>query len=271
MQDKLRAVRRAVISLAALVILWGIAAKYSDINPTLFPSPSKVCGAFKELALSGLGGSSSRATLGEHIVASLGRFAAGYSLSGVCAVLLGLFLGWFPKLFAYVNPIVQILRPIAPVAWLPFLVLIVGIGDLPAIAIIFIAGFFPILLSTVTAVRNMDPLFFKVSRNFDLNGWETLVKIVFPATFPQIAVALRQALGTCWIFLVSGEMVGAQSGLGFLIMDAKNCIRADALLATMITIGVIGFTLDLLVGAGENFIAKKWGVGVLKYVNEGGV
>lgn len=264
----LRVCTRGLVSFAVLICVWSLVAKFGGINPALFPSPLKVFDAFCELVTTGLTGSSSDATLGGHILASLARFFTGYAFAGVVGVLLGLFFGWFPKLFASVNPIVQVLRPIAPVAWLPFLVLLLGIGDLPAIAIIFIAGFFPILLSTVTAVRNMDPVYFKVARNFDLSEFETLTRIVFPATFPQIVVSLRQALGTCWIFLVSGEMVGSQSGLGFLVMDAKNCIRADALLATMFVIGAIGLTLDFLIGLSEKLIAKKWGVGIVKYSNE---
>lgn len=97
-----------------------------------------------------------------------------------------------------------------------------------------------------------------------------MTKIVFPATFPQIIASLHQALSTCWIFLVSGEMVGSQSGLGFLVMDAKNCIRADALLATMITIGLIGLLLDMLIGLIERAVSRKWGFGIVKYVNEDG-
>jgi NitT/TauT family transport system permease protein len=270
MVKKLIGVKRVVISFAVLLVVWHLAATYSGVNPTLFPTPFKVLQAFGELATTGLRGSTSGANLFGHIAASMGRFLTGYLSAVVVAVVLGLILGWFPKAFAYVNPIVQLLRPIAPVAWLPFIVLLVGIGDLPAIAIIFIAGFFPILLSTVTAVRNMDPIYLKVARNFDLTQRETLTKIVFPATFPQIIASLHQALSTCWIFLVSGEMVGSQSGLGFLVMDAKNCIRADALLATMITIGVIGLILDQLIGLAEKLVAKKWGFGIVKYGREEG-
>ena len=263
-------IKNVVVSFAVLLVIWQLVSSFSGVNPALFPPPAKVFLAFKELITTGLKGSSTGVTLIGHIGASLKRFLTGYIVSVVTAVFLGLILGWFPKIFAYVNPIVQVIRPIAPVAWLPFLVLLVGIGDLPAIAIIFIAGFFPVLLSTVTAVKNMDPIYLKVAQNFGLNQSQTLIKIVFPSVFPQIIASLHQALGTCWIFLVSGEMVGSQSGLGFLIMDSKNCIRADALLATMITIGVIGLLLDMLIGVVEKMIAKKWGLGIVKYVNEEG-
>ena len=130
-----------------------------------------------------------------------------------------------PKVFQFINPILQIIRPIAPVAFLPFIVFWFGIGDVPAIVIIFIAGFFPILLSVVAAVQHVDGIYYKIANSFGVGKVKTLFGIVFPAIFTQIANALRLALGTSWIFLVSGEMVGAQSGLGFLIMDSKNCMR----------------------------------------------
>jgi NitT/TauT family transport system permease protein len=265
----LKSIKHIVISFAGLLIIWQLAYTFGGFNPTLFPSPLKVLEAFQELVVSGLKGSTSGATLISHIGASMGRFLIGYFIAVILGVLLGLIFGWFPRAFAYVNPVVQLLRPIAPVAWLPFIVLWVGIGNVPAIAIIFIAGFFIILLTTVTAVRNVDPIYLKVASNFNLSQFQTVIKVVFPAVFPQIANGLHLALSTCWIFLVSGEMVGAQSGLGFLIMDAKNCIRADALLATMITIGVIGLLLDKCIGFFEKWVAKNWGFGSVSNTREG--
>ncbi len=252
-------IERITLSFLVFILLWQLIAQFSGVNSALFPSPFTVFQSFGELFTTGLKGSTSGATLWGHIGASLYRFFIGFLLSVVLGVLSGLLLGWFPKAFAYVNPIIQLIRPIAPVAWLPFVVLLVGIGDVPAIIIIFIAGYFQILLSTVTAVSNIDPVYLKVAQNFNLPDRQTLLKVVFPAIFPQIANSLHVALGTCWIFLVSGEMVGSQSGLGFLVMDAKNCLRSDALLATMITIGVIGLILDALLKAAERWFLQKAG------------
>lgn len=264
----LKSVKNIVISFAGLLIIWRLAVTFGDFNEILFPAPLKVFEALRELAITGLRGSSSNVNLFVHIKDSLIRFAIGYSIAVAAGIILGLILGWFSKVFAYINPIVQLIRPIAPVAWSPFIVLWIGIGDVPAITIIFIAGFFPILLSTITAVNGIDPVFLKVAKNFDFTQSQTISKIVFPAAFPQIANGLHMALGTCWIFLVSGEMVGSQSGLGFLIMDTKNCIRADALLATMITIGLVGLILDLLIGLFEKWVAKIWGFGAGKYIKK---
>ena len=134
-----------------------------------------------------------------------------------------------------------------------------GRGDLPAIVIIFIAAFFPVLLSTVAAVRNIDPVYLKVARNFGIKQPQLTWKVIFPAAFPQIANGIHLALGTSWIFLVAGEMVGAQSGLGYQIIDARNNIRADMLLATILVIGVIGILLDGLLKLAEKRILRAWG------------
>ena len=235
---------RVIVSFVVVLLVWQIACTVTNANATLFPSPVKVGEEFVKLFTQGLEGSTSHVTLPGHIRISLLRFATGYVLAAVSAILLGLILGSLPKVF------------------LPFIVFWFGIGDVPAIVIIFIAGFFPILLSVVAAVQHVDGIYYKIANSFGVGKVKTLFGIVFPAIFTQIANALRLALGTSWIFLVSGEMVGAQSGLGFLIMDSKNCMRFDALLATMITIGVIGFILDGLLRFAEKAISTKIGFGV---------
>ena len=136
-----------------------------------------------------------------------------------------------------------------------------GIGDIPAIVVIFLAAFFPVLLSTVGAVRRIDPVYLKVSKNFGLGSVQTLFKIVLPAVFPVIANALHIALGTAWIFLVAGEMAGTQSGLGFLIVDARNNLRTDELLAAIVTIGVLGVLLDWIIKQFETTVNRVWGTG----------
>jgi NitT/TauT family transport system permease protein len=152
------------------------------------------------------------------------------------------------------------IRPIAPVAWMPFIVLMIGIGDAPAIVIIFLAGFFPVLLTTARGVHTVDDTYLKVAANYGMSRWKTVFRIVLPAIFPQIAGSLHIALGSAWIFLVSGEMVGTQSGLGYMIIDARNNLRIDILLSTMIVIGAIGFCLDYLIGKFEKRVLAHYGI-----------
>jgi NitT/TauT family transport system permease protein len=206
----------------------------------------------KELIVSGI--------LFTHIKVSLLRFFAGYSIAVILAVILGLVLGWFEKIWDIFDPIVQVLRPISPIAWFPFIVLLLGIGDLPAIAIIFIAAFFPVLLSTVSAVKKVDKTYLKVARNFGIKQPFVLTKIVFPAAFPNIVTGLHIALGSAWVFLVAGEMVGVQSGLGYLIIDARNSLRSDLLLSGIIFIGILGLLLDKLITVFEKWVGKTWGI-----------
>lgn len=144
---KILPLKNIVISLALLLIVWQLVFWVSDVNAALFPSPLQAFNALTEMVSNGI--------LFTHIGASMYRFAAGYVSSVIIAVLLGLILGRIPKAFQYINPAVQLLRPISPMAWMPFIVLWFGIGDIPAIVIIFIAAFFPVLLSTVSAVGGL--------------------------------------------------------------------------------------------------------------------
>ncbi|WP_294485967.1 ABC transporter permease [uncultured Ruminococcus sp.] len=248
---KLLALKNVVISIAILIIIWQIFFTVSSYDAALFPSPKMALDALVEMIENG--------KLFENISTSMTRFAAGYLTSVTAAVMLGLILGRLPNVFQYVNPALQLLRPISPTAWMPFIVLLFGIGDVPAVVIIFIAAFFPVLLSTVAAVGNIDPIYLKVSKNFGISQPALTWKVIFPAAFPQIANGIHLALGTAWIFLVAGEMVGAQSGLGYQIIDARNNIRADILLATILVIGIIGILLDGLLKFIEKLILRSWG------------
>lgn len=237
-----------IVSFSVLFAIWQFVVTVGNYNESLFPGPASVPKGFIELVKNGV--------LVKGITDSMVRFAIGYLAAIVSAVFLGLLLGLSETVWAFVNPVVQFIRPISPIAWLPFIVLWFGIGDVPAIVIIFIAGFFPILLSTVTAVRRVDPIYVKVSNNFGLSRFTTLWKVIVPCVLPNIMTGIHLALGTAWVFLVAGEMVGAQSGLGYLIIDARNNLRMDLLLAAMVTIGAIGLLLDVLIGQLEKRIMK---------------
>lgn len=239
------------VSFIVLISIWQFAVTFGNWNKALFPSPLNVVEGFKEMVYSGV--------LVTSIMDSMQRFAIGYCMAVVTGVTVGLILGWFRGIWNYINPIVQLLRPISPMAWLPFIVLWFGIGNLPAIVIIFIAAFFPILLTTVTAVSKVDQTYIKVAKNFGIKKVSLLTKIVLPSAFPYIATGLHLALGTAWVFLVAGEMVGAQTGLGYLIIDSRNNLRADMLLCSIIVIGLIGLILDSLIGLLEKNILSKCG------------
>ncbi len=241
-----------LVSISVLVGIWQIVCATGRYEPSLLPSPMDVVRSMKELLEDG--------TLILHIQVSMTRFLIGYITASIAGIVLGLILGWYQKLWAFIDPIVQVLRPISPIAWFPFIVLWFGIGDAPAIVIIFIAAFYPVLLSTVNGIRKVDQVYLKVAQNFETNQFQLLTKIVLPAAFPMIANGLHMALGSSWVFLVAGEMVGAQSGLGYLIIDARNSLRLDLVLAGIIFIGLSGLILDMIIKKVEKNIESKWGV-----------
>ena len=194
---KILSIKNVVISLVLLLGIWQLIYTLTDFSEALFPSPVQAFRALIEMISSGV--------LFVHIGASMYRFAVGYISSVIIAVFLGLILGRIPKVFQYVNPALQLLRPISPMAWMPFIVLWFGIGNVPAIVIIFIAAFFPVLLSTVSAVNGIDPIYMKVSKNFGIKQPQLMWKVIFPAAFPQIANSIHLALGTAWVFLLTGS------------------------------------------------------------------
>ena len=157
---KILSLKSVIISLAILISIWQIAFLISDYNSALFPSPFQALQALIEMFKDG--------SMIENIITSMYRFAIGYISAIITAVILGQILGRLPVVFKYVNPSLQLIRPISPTAWMPFIVLLFGIGDIPAIVIIFIAAFIPVLLSTVSAVGGIDRIYFKVSKNFGI-------------------------------------------------------------------------------------------------------
>lgn len=185
----------------------------------------------------------------KHLVASLFRVTWGYLGAVLLAVPSGLLLGWYRRGELALGPLVQVFRPISPLAWIPIAILWCGVGDLAAIFIIFVATFWPVLLSTMNAVRNVPLVHVQAARNFGLDTAAILQRVVLPATLGQLIVGLRLALGIAWLVDVAAEMIAVNSGLGFLIIDSRNAgNRYDLVVAGMLLIGAVGLTLDPAVG-----------------------
>lgn len=241
-----------LLGVVALLAVWQGLVWFGRWEENLLPAPLGVARAIGELIAQG--------KLLEHLYISLYRFLAGYLLAISIALPLGLVLGWFTTIQKALNPVIQMLRPISPIAWFPFIVLWFGIGNAPAIAIIALAAFFPVLLSGITAIGKIDKLYLKIAANFGLSRLQFFYKIAIPLAFPYLTVGLHIALGSAWVFLVAGEMVGAQSGLGYLIVDARNNIRSDMVMAGIVLIGLIGWLLDTAIRLIERSIYKRWGM-----------
>jgi NitT/TauT family transport system permease protein len=239
-----------VLAVLVMIGAWSIAAR--RFAPDQLPDPWLVGRALRELLVTG--------ALLRHTGVSLLRFAIAYVLASVICIPLGLLLGWYSLPQRAVGPLIQILRPISPIAWFPLAVLWFGIGDAPAVFIIFVSAAFPITLSAMAAMKNVPETYLRVADNFGLSRAMLFFQIIIPASFPLIMNGLRLAAGAAWIHLVAGEMLGAQSGLGFLIMDARNFLRTDLLLAAMVTIGVLGLGMDQIMSVTERTIRRRWGL-----------
>lgn len=241
------------IIIAFLIVLsvWQLVIIIGDYPEALLPSPLSVGEGILTLIETGV--------IFEHMQVSLMRFTVGYLAAVLSGVVLGMIFGRTGRLWEIIDPIVQVLRPVAPIAWTPFIVLWFGIGSMPAIVIIFIAAFFPVLLTTVSAVKKIDDTYLKVAQNLEIKQPQLMYKIILPAAFPNIVNGLHIAIGTAWIFLVAGEMVGAQSGLGYLIIDSRNALDLHLVLAGIVFIGILGLLLDKLIHLFEKWVSKQWG------------
>jgi len=230
-----------------LLAVWWLAAGDSII----FPTPPQVFAGLVELTREG--------TLPRHITASLFRVTIGYGLAVALAIPLGSLMGWYPAVFDAVNPLIQLLRPISPIAWIPVAILWFGVGDASPTFLIFLASFFPIVVATTAGVHLVEQPFIRAARNFGYGGFRLFRKVILPAALPSIITGMRVALGVAWLVVVAAEMVAINSGLGFMIIDARNAgTRYDLVVAGMVIIGVIGFILDIIMRRLELLEEVRW-------------
>jgi NitT/TauT family transport system permease protein len=238
--------------MALLVAAWQLAVSRQAV--AIIPGPWAVVKGIEELAERGL--------LVKYVVASLYRVTWGYLLAVVLAIPLGLALGWHQRGEMAVNPLLQVLRPISPLAWIPISILWFGVGDLTAIFLIFLASFLPLTVSAMHAVSNIPIIHLNAGRNFGLSQAQLVYRVLYPAVMPQLIVALRVSLGIAWLVVVAAEMIAVNSGLGFLIIDARNAgNRYDLVIAGMVMIGLIGLLLDTGMRSLEKLKSLQWGYG----------
>jgi NitT/TauT family transport system permease protein len=192
-------------------------------------------------------------------VASLFRVTVGFLLSAVLGIPTGLLLGHSLLARQAFLPLVNFFRSLSPLAWIPFAILWLGIGDPPAIFLIFMATFFPMVLSTAAAVANIPSIYFRVARDLDIGRFELLREVTLPAIAPQVITALRVTAGLSWLVVVAAEMIAGRDGLGFAVWDARNGLRIDLLGAAMVVIGVIGAAIDRLLVQLTRIPSVRWG------------
>lgn len=222
----------------AIVVVWQLAVTFTNAHVALLPPPLLTLETFIDLIASG--------KLFVHIGASLGRVVSAWLLSAVIAVPLGLAMGRWARFEKVLDPVIELFRPISPLAWIPLAILWFGIGETGKIFIIFIATFFPILLNTVAGVKGVDPVLIRAGQVLGCDTDRALfTKVILPAAMPTIVVGLRISFGTGWAAIIAAELVAAKVGLGYLIADGMEILRSDHVLVGMITIGILGVLIDV--------------------------
>lgn len=251
MKSKMQSMLLPLAVAVAFVAGWHLSVKLSGSD--IFPTPGQVVLGTVELVEKGV--------LLKYIVASLFRVTTGYLLAVAVGIPAGLLMGWFAPARMAFNPALQVLRPISPIAWIPVAILWFGVSDAAPVFLIFLASLFPITTSAMAAVQNIQLNYIRAARNFGIRGLALFKKVVFPAALPQILTGLRLALGIAWLVVVAAEMIAVNSGLGYLIIDARNAgKRYDLVVAGMAMIGLIGLGLDFLVRRLERLDEVRWGL-----------
>jgi ABC-type nitrate/sulfonate/bicarbonate transport system permease component len=227
-----------VAFIALILILWEAAAASEFFPPMSFPRISAIMLTWWQLVVSG-------ELLGE-VLPSLWRMFAGYFIGVVIGVVLGLMMGYVRFFYNLLEPITEVLRPIPSPAYLPIVILFLGIDDEMKIFMVAFASLFPVLLNTYSGVRSVDPIQLQTARTFGVSGRKLLTQIVLPASSPYIFTGMRISLAVALIVMVISEMVAASNGIGYFILSAQRGFKIRDMFAGVITLAVLGYILNRL-------------------------
>lgn len=224
------------IVLILIVAIWEIAPRIGVVNAAFCPPFSDVVKAFWQLIITG--------DMWVEFSASIKRSLAGFSLALLLGIPLGLLIGWYPLIKDLLNPTFEVIRNTARLALLPVFILFLGIGEASKISLIFLACIIPILLNTIAAVKNVDPLFIKSARSMNVSSFKLFVKVILPAAFPTMFTGIRMAGTGCILVLIAAEMIGAKEGLGHLITYSQFNFQIPKMYAGILTISLLGLAVN---------------------------
>ena len=239
---KLQGTLIGAASIIALIVAWYVLTDLTGVvTPVQFPSPSDAYDSLVQL----LGPGYADGTLGRHITSSLALVLIGFVVAGGTGVPLGLLMGSSRLAESFFNPVFQMLRPIAPIAWIPLTILWFGLGTPAKIFVIWLAAFAPAVINTYTGVRNIDSVVLAAARVHGAKGRAILFDVVIPAALPAIFTGLRISLQACWMVLVAAELVGSFTGLGHIMIIATRDLLPGMIFVAMVTVAVLGVLLTV--------------------------
>jgi NitT/TauT family transport system permease protein len=237
----------ALIVPVLLLALWWIAT--AGRPDGLIPPPPVVGVALWDLAFGGINDDAFSAMLLPDLIASVGRVYGAFLLAAAIALPLGMLIGRLLIVRSLLEPTLQLLRPIPVTAWLPLSMIMFGLGPRSAFFLVALGAFYPILVNTIFAVRSVEPRLFEAAQMLGVSPARLFPKVVLPASLPGIFTGMRLGLGFAWVVIVVGEMTGVQTGLGAMIMDARQLSRTEIVISGMAVIGLAGFLSDLAIQA----------------------
>lgn len=229
---------RYLVGIPILFFGWELGVRFGWINGNLFPAPTAVVRALIDLAQAGL--------LWRDVQASVVRVTVGFLIAAAVAIALGMALGRSKRIAPYLMPLIELVRPISVIAWIPLAILWFGLGDKSAWFIIFLGAFFPIFTNTFAGAQSVAKIHVQVAQCFGAGRWLFIRKVLFPSALPYIVAGLRVGLGVGWMCVIAAELIAATSGLGYMIQMARTTIETEKVIAGMVVIGVIGFIMNAI-------------------------
>lgn len=230
----------AVVGIAGLLVIWEIICRLEIVPPLFLPAPTAILSAGWEMLSSG--------ELYKDLLASMYRIGIGYSLGAILGIVVGLILGFSKWTDAIVSPIVYSIYPIPKIALLPLIILWLGIGEMPKVAIIALGVFFPVVINTFSGVKNVDPILIKAAVTFGSNHLNVIRKVILPGSLPMIFAGLKLAAGTSLLLLVSAEMIAAQQGIGSMVLHYGNLMITTKLMVGVLILSLLGLTFNRVLG-----------------------
>lgn len=243
-----------VLSPLIALALWQLLAGLGLLGKST-PTPVEVVLGLYQLTVTGF---PPGYRLPGHIIASLGRVLLGFGFATLLAVPLGILMGWSPVFDNMVDPLVEVVRPVPPLAWLPLALTWFGLGIFSSAFLIFLGAFFPIVLNTVSGVKSVDPHLVEAARTLGAREKTILARVLAPAALPSIITGMRIGVGIGWMTVIAAEMAGVKSGygLGYMILSARDVARYDYVVAGMVVIGIIGFLMDRVIKLAEKRVLR---------------
>ena len=249
----------------AVLLFWQALSTFGWINPQILPSPVAVVVKWYEYLIPM---EAYTPEAGNYLVwmfsgelphdawASLSRVLGGFAIGAGLALPLGLLMGTNKTIYKLFDPLVQVLRPIPPIAYIPLAILWFGLGNPPAFFLISIGSFFPVLMNTIAGVRQVDGIYIRAARNLGASQMTMFRRVILPAATPYILAGARIGMGTAFIVVIVAEMIAVNSGLGFRILEAREYFWSDKIIAGMFTIGLFGLAIDMAMNALNNHLLQ---------------